>query len=86
MFSYIPVDSGAKGAGLIQAEARGEQGSLVQQQHQILDRLVTFVCICTLAQLLQQDQVMSREDIIVPQGSSPDHLSMAQLASQLNTQ
>lgn len=33
MFPYVPVDSGAKGAGLIQAEARGEQGSLMQQQH-----------------------------------------------------
>ncbi len=62
MFSYVPVDSGAKGAGLIQAEARGEQGSLVQQQHQILDCLVTLVCICTLAQLLQQNRIMSRED------------------------
>ena len=54
MCNDVPVDSCAEGAWLIQAEARCEQGSLMKQQHQVLDCLVALVSIRTLAQLLQK--------------------------------
>ena len=50
-----PVDAAAKGVGLVQAEARGEQRGLEQQHDQVLHRLVALVCVSALAQLLQGD-------------------------------
>ena len=50
----LPVNPGAEGAGLIKAESRCQQGSLMQQEDQVLHSLVALVCICTLAQLLQE--------------------------------
>ena len=53
----VPVDPGAKGAGLIQAEPRCKQSSLMQQKNQVLHSLVALVSICTLAQLLQRQSI-----------------------------
>ena len=51
------VDARAKGVGLVQGEAAGQQRSLKQQQHQVLHRLVALVHVSALLQLLQYTYV-----------------------------
>ena len=48
-----PVDAAAKDVGVLQAEARGEQRGVKEQQDQLLDRLVALVSLCPLPELLQ---------------------------------
>lgn len=47
------VDAGAEDVGVVQAEARGEQGGVEEQQDELLDRLIACVCLCPVPQLLQ---------------------------------
>ena len=51
------VDAPAERVRLVQAEARGEQRGLEEQQHKVLDRLVALVRLGALAQLAHDDVV-----------------------------
>jgi hypothetical protein len=46
------VDAAGKRVWLVEAEARGQQRCLKQQHHKVLDRLVAFVGVRPLLELL----------------------------------
>lgn len=55
------MNTGAEDVGVVQAEARGQQGSVEEQQDEFLDCLVACVSLSTVPQLLAAGESISAQ-------------------------